>query len=71
MSACSGFVPSTRSRVVARQDGPALPPDMLITMLTALLAWTILLFALVLLRYGAARLEAKAEELALEKGATT
>ena len=57
--------------VVARQDGPALPPDMLITMLTALLAWTILLFALVLLRYGAARLEARAEELAFDQGTTT
>jgi heme exporter protein C len=57
--------------VVARQDGPALPADMLITLMTALLAWTVLLFALVLLRYGAAQLEAKAEELALRKGAVT
>ena len=57
--------------VVARQDGPALPADMLITLMVALLAWTVLLFALVLLRYGAAQLEAKAEELALGRGAVT
>ena len=56
--------------VVARPEGPALPPDMLVTMLTAVLAWTVLLFSLMLLRYGAARLEARAEARALERGAT-
>ncbi len=55
--------------VVARQDGPpALPPDMLLTLMTALLAWTILLAALILLRYGAARFESKVEDFALEGG---
>jgi heme exporter protein C len=47
--------------VVARTDGPQLHPDMLTTVLTALGAWTVLFFALFLLRYGTARLEAEAE----------
>jgi heme exporter protein C len=49
--------------VVARTDGPQLDPDMLTTLLTALLAWTLLFFSLFLTRYGVARLEAAEEEL--------
>ncbi len=49
--------------VVARTDGPSLPGDMLGTLMTALLAWTLLFFSLFLLRYGTARLEARAESL--------
>ncbi len=48
--------------VVARPDGPNLHPDMLTTLLTALLAWTLVFFSLFLFRYAAARLES-AEEL--------
>jgi len=48
--------------VVARTDGPQLPGDMLTVLLTALLAWTLLFFALFLARYAVARLEAAAEE---------
>ncbi|MDE0082704.1 MAG: cytochrome c biogenesis protein CcsA [Gammaproteobacteria bacterium] len=55
--------------VVVRADGPpALPPDMLITLMTALLAWTILLASLVLLRYTAGRFESRVDNLALEGG---
>ena len=54
--------------VVARQDGPALPPDMLITLMMALLAWTILLASLILLRYTAGRFESKVDNLVLEGG---
>ncbi len=49
--------------VVARTDGPQLPADMLSTLMTALLAWTLLFFSLFLLRYATARLEARAETL--------
>jgi heme exporter protein C len=49
--------------VVARTDGPQLDPDMLTTLLTALLAWTLLFFSLFLARYGVARLEAAAEDV--------
>ncbi len=47
--------------VVARTDGPQLPGDMLGTLMTALLAWTLVFFSLFLLRYGTARLEARME----------
>jgi len=47
--------------VVARTDGPQLHPDMLTTLLTALVAWIILFLAIFLLRYGTARLEAEIE----------
>ncbi len=50
--------------VVARTDGPSLPGDMLGTLMTALLAWTLLFFSLFLLRYGTARLESRVESLA-------
>jgi hypothetical protein len=36
---------------------------MLTTLLTALLAWTLLFFSLFLARYGVARLEAAAEDV--------
>lgn len=49
--------------VVARTDGPQLHPDMLTTVLTALLAWTLVFLALFLLRYAAARLESVVERL--------
>lgn len=47
--------------VVARTDGPQLDPAMLTTVLTALLAWTLIFLSLYLLRYGVARLEAVAD----------
>lgn len=53
--------------VVARPEGPQLPPDMLITLFTALGAFTCLLVALVLLRYGVARLEDATDELAASR----
>lgn len=46
--------------VVARVDGPSLHPEMLSTVLIALLAWTLVFLSLFLLRYGTARLEAAA-----------
>jgi heme exporter protein C len=51
--------------VVARTDGAQLHPDMLTTVLTALLAWTLVFLSLFLLRYAAARLESVAERLQL------
>lgn len=51
--------------VVANPSGPTLPGDMLTTLMVSLLAWTLLLASFILLRYGAARLEARAEELAV------
>jgi heme exporter protein C len=49
--------------VVARTDGAQLHPDMLTTVLTALLAWTLVFLSLFLLRYAAARVESVVERL--------
>jgi len=49
--------------VVARTDGAQLHPDMLTTVLTALLAWTLVFLSLFLLRYAASRLESVVERL--------
>jgi heme exporter protein C len=49
--------------VVARTDGAQLHPDMLTTVLTALLAWTLVFLSLFLLRYVASRLESVVERL--------
>jgi heme exporter protein C len=51
--------------VVANPQGPTLPSDMLTTLMVSLLAWTLLMASFILLRYGAARLEARVEELAV------
>jgi heme exporter protein C len=51
--------------VVARTDGAQLHPDMLTTVLTALLAWTLVFLSLFLLRYATSRLESVAERLQL------
>lgn len=47
--------------VVARTDGPQLDPQMLNALLWALAAWTLVFFALFLLRYGTARLEGEVD----------
>ncbi len=49
--------------VVNVAEGPSLPGDMLATLMIALAAWTALFFSFFLLRYAAAQLEAREEEL--------
>jgi heme exporter protein C len=49
--------------VVMRPDGPQAAPEILQTLLVSLLAFTLLFFSLLLLRYGAERLQARMEAL--------
>lgn len=49
--------------VVMRPDGPQAAPEILQTLLVSLLAFTLLFFSLLLLRYGAERLQARVEAL--------